>query len=215
LDLFPGLILNFDLMKTSFLRDKPFRLAAAGLVGAAISVLAPGQAKAANPVTVLSPANVAGIYTVTYLEGAWSDPSIRAALKATPWWSNPALATQVAQGLGGTAVTGTPSPVTVTLPQTILNGGTTSVPAWYLFAYDDPTVFGTPAVQGGFTTPPTYTPASVFTIAQSGTTYSWALGTFQPLPGAGVPGPLPVVGAAAAFGYSRRLRKRINQSASA
>jgi hypothetical protein len=33
----------------------------------------------------------------------------------------------------------------------------------------------------------------------------------EPAPAA-VPGPLPLLGAAAAFGYSRRLRRRVNQS---
>jgi hypothetical protein len=36
--------------------------------------------------------------------------------------------------------------------------------------------------------------------------------TFSPASPAGVPGPLPIFGAAAAYGYSRRLRKRINGS---
>jgi hypothetical protein len=34
-----------------------------------------------------------------------------------------------------------------------------------------------------------------------------------PVPGAAVPGPLPLVGAAAAFGWSRRLKKRITSAA--
>jgi uncharacterized repeat protein (TIGR03803 family) len=50
-----------------------------------------------------------------------------------------------------------------------------------------------------------------------GTTYSggdYNAGTiyeFDPTPGAPVPGPLPLIGAAAAFGWSRRLRRQIQQ----
>jgi hypothetical protein len=40
--------------------------------------------------------------------------------------------------------------------------------------------------------------------------------SLQPPPsGTGVPGPLPVLGAAAAFGFSRKLRKRIKRSTNA
>lgn len=38
--------------------------------------------------------------------------------------------------------------------------------------------------------------------------------TFEPVPGEPVPGPLPILGVAAVFGYSRKLRKRIKSSKS-
>jgi hypothetical protein len=46
-----------------------------------------------------------------------------------------------------------------------------------------------------------------------GTIYSTAPGLTPPGGGAGVPGPLPILGAGAAFGFSRRLRNRIKVAA--
>jgi hypothetical protein len=40
----------------------------------------------------------------------------------------------------------------------------------------------------------------------------WAQATIYTAPAASVPGPLPLFGAAAAFGFSRKLRKRIQES---
>jgi hypothetical protein len=66
-------------------------------------------------------------------------------------------------------------------------------------------------------------PPSVFVIVSNGTfvdgavlgnetVYTWARSSLVRSPEAAVPGPLPALGAAAAFGYSRKLRKRIKRS---
>jgi hypothetical protein len=56
---------------------------------------------------------------------------------------------------------------------------------------------------------------STTTISGSGSTFpqtfTWATSSIRPV--ASVPGPLPVLGVAAAFGFSRKLRKRIKNSA--
>ena len=43
-------------------------------------------------------------------------------------------------------------------------------------------------------------------------TYTWAQATRAGLPPPSVPGPLPILGVGAAFGYSRKLRKRIKNA---
>jgi hypothetical protein len=53
--------------------------------------------------------------------------------------------------------------------------------------------------------------ADPFSISSS-KTYTWAQATRADLPPPSVPGPLPILGVGAAFGYSRKLRKRIKLS---
>lgn len=65
---------------------------------------------------------------------------------------------------------------------------------------------GTTLAGLGFTT--TTGLIGTWTIASGGDQIQVFLGS----PPAAVPGPLPLLGAAAAFGYSRRLRRRVNQS---
>ena len=64
-------------------------------------------------------------------------------------------------------------------------------------------IFGPPTAYSTFLTAGSFTP-STFTI--------FTLSTSQATP---VPGPLPALGAAAAFGFSRKLRKRIKRSSDA
>jgi hypothetical protein len=86
------------------------------------------------------------------------------------------------------------------------------------FATDEAVIFppfNIPVVNGQTSLTPFNGSATNFQVLQ-GTSYKWAVATFVPAPsGAPVPGPLPLVGAAAAFGFSRRLRSRINKSANA
>jgi len=51
------------------------------------------------------------------------------------------------------------------------------------------------------------TPVGTFDFGNGPVTYSWTYATATLVPT--VPGPLPIFGAVAAFGYSRRLKKRI------
>jgi hypothetical protein len=164
----------------------------------------------------MTPAADAGIYTIQYIEGAWTDPVVQAAIMGTRWWNNNPLASQLALGLMNSTGTGTPVSPLLPLPQSIPNNGVAgSATAWYLFGSNTATVFGNNVVQGCFGSPPSYDMSNSLNILQSSTPYTWAVGTRAPLPGCIVPGPLPLAGAAAAFGFSRRLRSRINKSASA
>ncbi len=203
-------------MKSFSFQSNTLKAALTGLAGAAAVFAVPSQVQAANPITVVTPVAYAGTYTIQYVEGAWTDPAIQAQLTTTPWWGNSALAAQLSAVLMNSTGTGTPAVPTITLPQSILNNGTTPpVAAWYLFATNTASVFGNNVVQGYFTSPPAYSMAVPLNILQSATPYTWAIGTFTPPPNQPVPGPLPLLGAASAFGFSRRLRSRINKSATA
>jgi hypothetical protein len=104
-----------------------------------------------------------------------------------PWWGNESLAEQFAAAVGtslGTPVAGAFGP---SFAHKIENPG---------FA-----VYAT----GEVFSPPNSVFNYAFTINETGT---YATATLAPPP-AGVPGPLPLFGAAAAFGMSRRLRRRI------
>ena len=204
-------------MKAVSLRSNPLKVAFAGLLGSAAIISAPGQAQAANPIDVLSPVADAGRYTIQYVEGAWTDPAIQTLLQAQLWWNNNSLASELSRGLMNSTGSGTPAVPTIPVPQQIPNNGQAPVPAWYLFATGTANVFGNNVVQGFFNTAP-YGAANVtaLSILQSSTPYTWAIATRAPIPPAPtVPGPLPLIGAAAAFGFSRRLRSRINKSATA
>ena len=54
-----------------------------------------------------------------------------------------------------------------------------------------------------------------WTLAGTGDTIQVRAGTSPSPSGAGVPGPLPLLGAATAFAHSRRLRRRVSQASSA
>ncbi|MCP9834237.1 MULTISPECIES: hypothetical protein [unclassified Cyanobium] len=80
--------------------------------------------------------------------------------------------------------------------------GSTATIAWLAFA-NSPTSSSLNIIQGGFRNVSRATVAGLPTYLQ----------TPAPAPAtSSVPGPLPIVGAAAAFGFSRRLRKRIQAS---
>jgi hypothetical protein len=213
-------------MKTVSLRSNPLKATFAGLLGAAAIIAAPGKVQAANPITVVTPANQAGTYTISFVTGTYA--TVKNALQGQEWWGQSSLAAQLATALAGTKVScGNPS---LTLDGTCtdqtlgVNGqSVTSVigpqNVGYLFAWGEATILpgdqDIPAVQWSSTLAPGYTTSLSNLSSQAPQVRTWAIGSFVPAPPSTVPGPLPLVGAAAAFGFSRRLRSRINKSATA
>jgi hypothetical protein len=216
-------------MKTVSLRSNPLKATFAGLLGAAAIISAPGQAQAANPIVVVTPPSQAGTYTIQFITGTYA--AVQPRLITTNWWGSSSLAAQLAQALGSTKVpcadapgdpTCIPGDLTLSLtgqPVTTIGGAQN---LGYLFASGTsslilpPPLPSFPLVDFSSTLAPGYSTGVNSSIFQSDTTsYTWAVGTFTPPPGSPVPGPLPLVGAAAAFGFSRRLRSRINKSATA
>jgi hypothetical protein len=105
-----------------------------------------------------------------------------------PWWGNESLAQQFATAVGaslGTPVSGIYGP---NFAHAIQNAGFAVYVNGKVFDPSNSSVY-----------------SLSFTTNESGT---YATATLAPPP-AGVPGPLPLFGAAAAFGLSRRLRRRI------
>ena len=205
-------------MKTISFRSNPLKVAFAGLLGAAAIISAPGQAQAANPITVLTPAADAGIYSIAYVNGTYT--SVAGILPGQPWWSNSNLATTLAQALGNSPTPTSPSLVpggsfvgNATFTDAL---GNTKTNPNLLFATNTGLFGGVIPTIGGNTSQAPFTMATSWLLLQSDSTaYNWAIATRAPLPTAPTPGPLPLVGAAAAFGFSRRLRSRINKSAKA
>jgi hypothetical protein len=213
-------------MKTVSLRSSPLKVAFAGLLGAAAIISAPGKVQAANPITVITPASQAGTYTISFVTGTYA--TVKPALQATQWWGQASLAGQLATALAGTKVScGNPSLTSfgTCTDQTLgVNGQTVSTVSGnktvgYLFAWGEATIFpgdlDIPGVNWSSTLAPSYISSTSNLSSQGTQVRTWAIGTFVPAPGAPVPGPLPLVGAAAAFGFSRRLRSRINKTATA
>jgi hypothetical protein len=198
-------------MKTLPLQSTLLKTALAGVLGAAAVISAPGQAQAANPITISSGPN-AGIYSINFVTGKYADV---AATVTDPtkslWWNDANLASTLAVALGSS------NSVPGNLP--MLNGNFTDdashafMAAGPLFATMTGSIFGQPIITGQASSSP-YNASANFILAQANmTSFNWAIATKAPLPGSGVPAPLPVFGAAAAFGFSRRLRSRINKSA--
>jgi len=136
-------------------------------------------------------------WNVTTFTGKYNANTSKFALPSSggvmPWWGNNSLAssfaTAVGSSLGAVNRTGAWGP--------LFGYNTTSGPNRVLF--------------GGFT----IADNSSFStgVTDTGTSYAWAQATPVSSPqAAAVPGPLPALGAAAAFGYSRKLRKRIKGS---
>jgi hypothetical protein len=158
-----------------------------------MGVLTAGQAQALV-------VNVGGQdWDVTTFTGSYNGNSSKFATPANggimPWWNNNTLAQQFATAVA--ASFGDPGPQfgyeIISLGFPIFSN---AIATWF---YDsaNPNL----KTQGSFflTASHLYAAATVVT----------------PAPAAPVPGPLPAIGAAAAFGFSRRLRKRIKASTNA
>ena len=129
-----------------------------------------------------------------------------------PWWGDYSLATQFATAVGDSFLT----------PNSIPNSpaGDTDIGPLFAYAFEP---------SNTSTIHPPYSIAAIdfsnasifsFSVADQNS-FTWAqatpltLSSPTPAPGtlpASVPGPLPALGGAAAFGFSRKLRKRIKRS---
>jgi hypothetical protein len=167
----------------------------------AVGALTTGQAKAGGLVTV----NVGGQdWDVTTFTGSYNNNKIKFALPSSPggvmpWWKNESLASQFASAVGhslGTQVHNGIKPENVGKIgiffgyDASIDGKTLSFD--YSFALRD----GTLEVRQN----------SGPNLGIENTI--WAQAALV-----ATPGPLPALGVAAAFGYSRKLRKRIKSSA--
>ena len=156
-------------------------------VALAMGVLTTGQAQAFV-------VNVNGQnWDVTTFDGTYNANTSKFAPAPAPgvmpWWGNESLAEQFANAVGAS----------LGFPITGLYGPS--------FAHKIETSFF-----GSNVTGEVFTPSSSIAYGyRTDVTGTYATATLAPPPAA-VPGPLPLFGAAAAFGFSRKLRKRINAS---
>jgi hypothetical protein len=204
-------------MKTLSLQSNTLRFALTGFLGAAAIISAPGQALAINPITVTGHSNPAknGQYTISYITGTWA--AVKTQLTPQMWWGDSNLAGSLAGALMGSGVIPPGAGTSPILNMFQNSGAGPMLTSNLFFATDEATIFppaNIAVVNGQTSLSPFNGSALNFQVMQSAS-YNWAVATFVPAPGAPVPGPLPLVGAAAAFGFSRRLRSRINKSANA
>ena len=165
---------------------------------AAIS-LSPGSAQAFV-------VNVGGVqYDVTTFIGSYNDNSNKFALPPAPggmpWWGSQSIASQFAAAVGDNLGFWN-NGVTCSACIAPLFGWSATVPGGgiWLEAYGNPAVFANPALSGA---------------SYLNGVHEWAYASVVNLPVVPVPGPLPLFGAAAAFGFSRKLRKRIKLASAA
>ena len=172
---------------------------AAALAG--LSLLAPSAAQALTiPVTVGDQ-----IYDVTYTDSAITYTGNESLFNTAsnggkmPWWNNQALAEQFATLVGDS----------LGLPNT--GSGSPFGPLFAWEYIDEASIYGqgTPYFEAWVFDPAISEPAADSPGA-SGFNF-FATATLRD-PSAAVPGPLPLFGAAAAFGMSRRLRQRIRRT---
>ncbi len=131
------------------------------------------------------------------------------------------------QGASAYTLTGNPYSIVyeLTAPsgnllKAFTTGGATSLDpssaTWVIAASPGPTASGTIAFTGQANGSATFSPQinfSTFTATLNVTTGNVSAVTSLVSSDAPVPGPLPILGAGAAFGFSRKLRRRINQAA--
>ena len=105
-----------------------------------------------------------------------------------PWWGNPTLAAKFATTIAGNLGFPNPTPPGNRSPYFAYNlDDGLGLVSWHSWRVDT---------------------ASLYSLSSpKSSTRSWAQATL--VPPSSVPGPLPILGAAAAFGMSRRLRRRI------
>jgi len=182
-------------------------------LGAAVALgalsLSTGAAHAAcDPA---SPANtcrvtVGGLqYDVTTFTGSYNSDTSKFAPPPAPgvmtWWGDQSTATAFATAVGD----GLGAP----------NGGSTPDGPYFAYEYNPnyPGFFGpSPVVLLSFRSNAAIPPAVISSFYNPGGSAAWAQASLVSPPGAPAPGPLPLFGAAAAFGFSRKLRKRIQAS---
>jgi hypothetical protein len=183
---FFGFLKNFQMFRFSASFPRQALGAAAAL--AAIS-LSPGSAQAFV-------VTVGGVqYDVTTFTGSYNANTSKFALPPAPgvmpWWGSQSLAQQFAGAVAGNL--GFP------------NGTVGPLFGYTLFEF----VFGASVAscarfQGG---------SSTCSNSSGSSSQTWAQATAYTPPAASVPGPLPALGAGAAFGFSRKVRKRIKLAA--
>ena len=168
-----------------------FQLALGAAAALAAISLSPGSAQA-YVVTV------GGVqYDVTTFTGTYNNNISKFATAANggvmPWWGNSTLAKSFAQEVFGSLATpnGGIGPF-FAYTKSNAGGG-----YWEAWAYGVDGMSGLPY--------PNPLPLS----SDLSTSFVWAQATLYTAPSAPAPGPLPLFGAAAAFGFSRKLRKRI------
>ena len=158
-----------------------FQVALGAAAALATISLSPGSAQA-YVVTVNSVQ-----YDVTTFTGSYDADTSKFETAANggvmPWWGSESLASQFAAAVSG-------------------NLGAPNDPFGPYFGWS--VINGAIEVKRWFTTTSTVIPGSHMTDG----TFTWAQATLYTAP-APAPGPLPLFGAAAAFGFSRKLRKRI------
>jgi hypothetical protein len=166
-----------------------------------LAVAFSGYALLANPAQAVSPVVVSvngSDYEVTYFTGKYDDNSSSFETPANnglmPWWGNQNLATDFAIAVE----------FQLGKPNSFVAANNTG--PYFAFSPNTP-------APNSFTDIMTYTAYTNNTLALAegkNLSYAYATATLVPPP---VPGPLPLFGAAAAFGASRRLRRRIQLSA--
>jgi hypothetical protein len=147
--------------------------------------LSPGSAQA-YVVTVNSVQ-----YDVTYFTGSYSDNLSQFNTADMPWWGDSSTASVFAQAVGtnlGTPYYGRGGPHFA-----VANNYYSYIPAYFV----DGSVYDT--VSG----------ATLSTSRAPSESTPYATATLFSSAPATAPGPLPLLGAGAAFGFSRKLRKRI------
>ncbi|MFN7899696.1 MAG: hypothetical protein ACK5N0_08545 [Synechococcaceae cyanobacterium] len=162
-------------------------------VALAMAALTAGQAQA---VVV----NVEGKdWDVTTFTGSYNDNESRFNVGEMPWWGSESLASLFAGAVGSSL--GAPNGLHATLrswgPKFSFSACDTT--CGYLAQYSVELTSGSPVVTGGLE------PKGL--DSNGGLPLTWARATPQ-----AAPGPLPALGAAAAYSFSRKLRKRIKCS---
>ena len=167
-------------------------------VALTMGVLTTGQARAYI-------VNVGGLnYDVTTFTGSYNDHKSKFAQTpggVMPWWGDSSLATQFSNALGYSL--GAPNSI-----ETLSAGSPTKINVGPYFAYNGIVDKITFLLSD---TAATYhpNPSPLIFSVDLNSSVAWA----QVAPKTStVPGPVPVIGAFAAFGFSRKLRKRIKLS---
>jgi hypothetical protein len=173
-------------------------------VALTMGVLTTGQAQA---IVV----TVGGVqYDVTTFTGTYNANTSKFAQTpggVMPWWGDSSLATQFSNALGYSL--GTPNSI-----ETGSAGSPTNKDVGPYFAYNsivDKITFQLSDTAATFHPNP---PSPLIFSVDVNTSVTWAQVTQQVTPTntSAVPGPVPAIGAFAAFGFSRKLRKRIKLS---